>query len=92
MTTSGTAMHVKPQLRLRSKFVSRPVNGQKESRLFGGGFKFLAKTNEVRVDGARVRLILVPPDFVEKTLATQILSGVTDEIFEEFEFLRGEVE
>ncbi len=66
--------------------------GEEILRLLGIGFEFLAQTHQVRVDGARGWKVVVAPDVFEQAIAAEGFSGVRDEVLEQFELLRGDVE
>src|SRR5215469_1920684 len=74
------------------EFVADSVHGQKITRLVGNGFEFLANADNMRVDGAGGRKILVTPHFVEKAVAAQGLSGMTEKVLEELELLSGKLD
>src|SRR5580704_10053196 len=59
------------------EFVAHPVYGQKKTRLIRYGFQFLANPNDMSINGARGRKILVTPNLVEQPIAAQRLPGVT---------------
>jgi hypothetical protein len=70
------------------EFVTYSVHSQKVTRFLGNGFEFLANANNMAIHGAGGREILVAPDLVEKALAAQRLSGVTEKVLEQLKLLR----
>jgi hypothetical protein len=59
-------------------------------RTGGVAFQFLAKLEDVVVDGAGRRIILVSPDFVQQFVAANHAVGVLHEKLQSLEFLRGQ--
>src|SRR5580658_7537760 len=74
------------------EFVTYPVHRQKVTRLFGDGFEFLANANNMGIHGAGGRKILVAPDLVEKPVAAQCFSGVTEKVLEQLKLLPRELD
>jgi hypothetical protein len=73
------------------EFVTYSVHSQKVTRFLGNGFEFLANANNMGIHGAGGREILVAPDLVEKALAAQRLSGVTEKVLEQLKLLAREL-
>src|SRR5580700_1368584 len=71
------------------EFVADTMDGEKEARLFGNGFEFLAEANDVGVHRACGGVIVVAPDFIEETVAGERLTGMAEKMFEQLEFLGG---
>src|ERR1700738_4427671 len=59
------------------EFVPYAVDGQKKTRLIRNGLQFLSNPNDMSIDGARGRKILVTPNLVEQPVAAQRLPGMT---------------
>ena len=57
--------------------------------LFGIGLQFLAQTYQVRIHRPGGWVILVSPNLFQKTIASQRLARMADEILQQFEFLGG---
>src|SRR6516165_8417373 len=74
------------------EFVADSMNGQKITRLVGNGFEFLADTDDMRVDGSGGWEIFVAPHFVEKAVAAQGLSRMTEKMFKQLELLAGKLD
>src|SRR5215472_14044168 len=72
---------------LTDKLVTCAVHGQNEAWLFRLGFDLLPQVNDVRVDGASGWKSVIPPDFLEQTIAAQGFTLVADQIFQQLEFL-----
>src|SRR5271166_2311581 len=70
--------------------VTDSVNGQKITRFLGNGFKLLTNADDMGIYRARGGEILVAPHFIEKAIAAQGFSGMTEEVLEQFKFLARE--
>ena len=77
---------------LTDKPITGSVHGEEVLRLFGVGFEFLAQTHQVRIHSPGGWVVLVSPNFFQKTIAAQRFAGVTDEIFQQLEFRGGNIE
>src|SRR5438270_12109516 len=76
--------------RARHEFVAGAVDGQKEARVGRVRLELLAEAQDVVVDRAGGRIVLVAPDFVEQFVARENATRRGGEEFEELKFLRGE--
>src|SRR5262249_31382364 len=66
------------------------MNGQEITRIFGYGLELLPNANDVGVYGTGRRIVFVAPHFIQQTIAAERLSGMTEKIFQQLEFLAGE--
>src|ERR1700683_361761 len=73
-----------------NELVTHSVYRAEVYRTGGGAFQFLAKLQDVIVDGAGRGIILVSPDFVEQFIAANHAVGVLHEELQGLEFLRGQ--
>ena len=65
---------------LTYEFVTSAMNGEDKTRLFGIRFQLLPQVNDVRIDGARVGIAFVTPNFIEQTIATQSFRGMRNKV------------
>ena len=74
-----------------NEFVTDSVNRQKVTRLLGNGFEFLANANNVGIHGASGGEVLVAPNFIEKPVAAERFSRMTEEMLEQLKLLAGKL-
>src|SRR5262245_7364289 len=74
------------------ELVARAVHGEDVLRLVRRRLDLLPQLRDEVVDGPRGRGFLVAPDLIEDLLAGHDLAGVRDEIPQEVEFARREVD
>src|SRR6185503_2615269 len=67
------------------------MNGKNETRLFRIGFQLLSQVNDVRIDRARGRIILISPHCVEQSIPTQRFHRMSDEVSEQRKLFRREI-
>ena len=73
------------------ELVAGAVHRHDEARFLGMWFQLLPEVNDVRVDGSRVRVVLITPDRIEQAIAAECLSGMGDEVRQQRELLRREL-
>ena len=74
------------------ELVPESVNGEDVLRVPGIGLDFLPQPGDVHVDGPRGRHRVVSPDLVEKFFTRERRTAVLDEVAEELELARGQLE
>ena len=77
---------------LPSELVAHPVDGEDVLRVPRNRLDFLAQPGDVDVDGARRRHRVVAPDLVEQLLAGQRRAAVLDEVAQQLELARRQLE
>src|SRR5437870_1769397 len=50
------------------ELITSAMNGKNETRLLGIRFQLLSEVNDVRIDGARVRIIFVTPYRIQQSI------------------------
>src|SRR5271169_6701935 len=65
---------------------------EKKLRLLRIRLQLLAQTHQVCVDRTRGRVVVISPDVFQQAIAAQRLAGMTDEIFQQLEFFRRNVD
>ena len=63
------------------------MNGEDETRLLRIWFELLPQVNNVRIDCARVRIILVTPHGIKQTIARECFRRMRAEVSEQRKFL-----
>src|SRR5215216_2065338 len=74
------------------KLIATAVNGKNKTRFFGIRFELLSQMNDVRIDGARGRIILVSPNCIQQSIAAECLYGMRNEVGQQGKLLRREID
>src|ERR1700686_3268769 len=74
------------------KLITRPVHRQNESRLLRLGFNLLPEANDVCVHRTCSGKAIVSPNILEQPVPAQRLSRMNEEVLQEFELLRREIQ
>ena len=74
------------------ELVAGAVHRHDEPRLLGIRFQFVSQMNDVRVDRAGVRVILIAPHRIQQAVAAERFRGMGDEVGEQGELLRRELD
>src|SRR5271168_3182856 len=77
---------------LPDEAITGSVHGEEVLRLFGVRFKFLAQTDQVRIHGPSGWVILISPNIFQKAIAGQRFAGVADEVLQQLELRRRDIE
>src|SRR5258708_20380934 len=80
----------KVALSLRHEFVSDSMNGAEMDRVSGVGLEFLAKLENLVVDGARSKVETHAPHIVEQFFSRNRPAGVVQEVAENLELMRAQ--
>src|SRR5215468_3610159 len=76
---------------LSRESVTNPVDGDYMLRCCRGYLDFLTQFSDVVVDGARDRIVLKAPHFIQELVARDDLIFMEDKKFQDFEFTRGQI-
>src|SRR5687767_3980507 len=76
---------------LSNKFVATAMNGKNKTRLFRIWFQLLSQVNDVRIDRACRRIVLVSPHRIKQSIATQCFYRMSDEVCQQRKLFRGEI-
>ena len=72
---------------LPDKSIPSSMHGEEELRLFRIGLELLPQPHQVRIHGARRRVVVVSPNVFQQTIAAERFAGMADEILQQLEFL-----
>src|SRR5205807_6450779 len=75
---------------LANKLITTAVNGKNETRFLRIWFQLLPEMNDVRVNRAGVRIVLITPHRIQQTIAAERFRRVRDEVGKQRKFLRRE--
>src|ERR1043165_6834387 len=77
---------------LSDKLIATAMNGKNETWFFGIWFELLSEMNDVRIDRARGRVILVSPHRIQQSIAAQCFNGMCDEVSQQSKLLRRKID
>src|SRR5215472_4265718 len=77
---------------LSDEAVTGSVHRKKILRLFRIRLELLAQSHQMRVDGSSCGIVVIAPHFFQKTIAAERFPGMADEIFQQLELLRGNID
>ena len=67
------------------------MNGKNETRLLRIWFQLLPEMHDVRIDGARVRIIVIAPHRVQQPIAAKRFRGIRQEVRQQRELFRRKI-
>src|SRR5215471_9689247 len=89
---SLTARQVAKPLTLTNELITGAVNGKNETRLLWIRFQLLPKMHDVRVNRARVRIILVTPHRIQQATPRERFRRMRDKVSQQSKFFRGKID
>ena len=78
--------------RSTNEFITAAVNRKNETRLLGIWFQLLPEVDDVRVDCARVGIVFITPDRIQKPIARERFRGMGDKVGEQRKLFRREID